>query len=186
MSGSPTVLAAALDIVASEAEVNVAVSPSITITGGIMPPGAVLMTAAPAAPAGWLLCDGAAVPRATYASLFSEIGTTFGAGDDATTFNVPDFRGRVPVGVGQGAGLTQRSRGASGGAEEHALGVAELPVHSHNYSETTTVPNTPARGGSNAPGDGYSHAEASTTPTGLGTGHANMPPWLALHYIIKH
>ena len=50
------------------------------------------------APSGWLICDGAAVSRTTYADLFAVIGTTYGAGDSSTTFNLPDFQGRAPVG----------------------------------------------------------------------------------------
>jgi microcystin-dependent protein len=53
------------------------------------------------APTGWLLCDGSAVSRATYAALFGLIGTTYGAGDGSTTFNVPDLRSSLPVGTGQ-------------------------------------------------------------------------------------
>lgn len=50
------------------------------------------------APTGWLICDGSAVSRTTYADLFAVIGTTYGAGDSSTTFNLPDFQGRVPAG----------------------------------------------------------------------------------------
>ena len=53
------------------------------------------------APSGWLLCDGSAWPRNAYAALFGVIGTTFGAGDGSTTFNVPDLRGKAPIGAGQ-------------------------------------------------------------------------------------
>ena len=59
----------------------------------------------------FLLCDGSAVSRATYSDLFSAIGITWGAGDGSTTFNVPDFRGRVLVGAGTGSGLTPRVLG---------------------------------------------------------------------------
>lgn len=63
-------------------------------------PGDIKMGAYPAADPGWLLCNGAAVSRATYADLFGRISTAYGAGDGTTTFNLPDLRGRVPVGVG--------------------------------------------------------------------------------------
>lgn len=65
---------------------------------GGMPSGATLPYAGPTAPTGWLLCDGSAVSRTTYPTLFAAIGTTWGAGDGSTTFNVPDMRGRVPAG----------------------------------------------------------------------------------------
>jgi microcystin-dependent protein len=64
------------------------------------PSGSILMFAGSTAPANWLLCDGAAVSRATYNKLFQAIGTTWGAGNGTTTFNLPDMRGFAPVGVG--------------------------------------------------------------------------------------
>ena len=69
----------------------------------ILPTGAVTDYAGSTAPAGWLLCDGSAVSRATYAALFSKISTTFGVGDGSTTFNVPDCRGKAAIGAGTGS-----------------------------------------------------------------------------------
>jgi microcystin-dependent protein len=68
------------------------------------PTGALLQYGAVTAPIGWLLCDGSAVSRSTYADLYNAIGTTFGLGDGSTTFNVPDMRGRVPVGYAAAGG----------------------------------------------------------------------------------
>lgn len=67
-----------------------------------LPSGVVMSYGGASAPFGWLLCDGAAVSRTTYADLFAAISTTFGVGDGSTTFNVPDLRGRVPLGAGTG------------------------------------------------------------------------------------
>jgi microcystin-dependent protein len=112
------------------------------------------------APAGWLLCDGSAVSRTTYANLFAVIGTTFGAGDGSTTFNLPDLRGRSPLGAGQGSGLTSRALGQKIGAETHALSINEMPTHNHGGSTT---------GGANlthghSAGDyGHSHTESYVT-----------------------
>jgi hypothetical protein len=64
------------------------------------PSGSILMFAGSTAPYNWLLCDGAAVSRATYNKLFQAIGTTWGAGNGTTTFNLPDMRGAAPAGVG--------------------------------------------------------------------------------------
>jgi microcystin-dependent protein len=83
----------------------------------------------------WLNCDGSAVSRNTYAALYTLIGTTYGAGDGTTTFNLPDLRGRFGLGAGQGASLTNRLLGAVGGEETHALTIAELAVHSHTASQ---------------------------------------------------
>jgi microcystin-dependent protein len=71
-----------------------------TRIAAVLPSGTILATAGPTADTGFLLCDGAAVSRTTYAALFARIGTAFGAGDGSTTFNLPDLRGRVPVGKG--------------------------------------------------------------------------------------
>ena len=70
-----------------------------------------------ATPRGWLPCDGAAVSRTTYAKLYAALADRFGAGDGSTTFNVPDFRGRAPVGAGTGPGLTARAVGTKWGVE---------------------------------------------------------------------
>lgn len=117
-----------------------------------MPTGTMVQYIADTAPTGWMLCDGAAVSRSTYSALYALIGTTYGAGNGSTTFNVPDLRGRVPMGSGTGAGdgssgtgapsgtaLTLRSRGAWGGGETHTLTTAQLASHSHT-SGTLTIP----------------------------------------------
>ncbi len=77
----------------------------------VMPVGCVIPFAGAAAPTGWLLCQGQAISRTTYAQLFSVIGTTYGSGDGKTTFNLPDMRGRVAV------GSDANSPGAEGGKQ---------------------------------------------------------------------
>lgn len=104
-------------------------------------PGDLRLTAA-AAPAGvdpkpWLECNGAAVSRATYSVLFAAIGTAYGGGDGASTFNLPDLRGRSPVGQGQGdpiagVAMTNRVLGEKVGEEKHKLLAAELAFHQHD------------------------------------------------------
>lgn len=69
------------------------------------PPGTVAAFAGSNAPAGWLKCAGQAVSRATYGALFAYIGTTYGAGDGSTTFNVPDMRGEFIRGLDDGRGV---------------------------------------------------------------------------------
>jgi microcystin-dependent protein len=165
-----------------------------------VPPGAVMDYAGAAAPTGWLLCDGSAVSRTTYATLFAAISTTYGSGDGTTTFNLPDARGRVGVGVGQGTGLTNRVLAATGGEETHKLTVAELAVHNHATSETPhshtvayTGPVGIASGGANINSIvGASSTATSSVATGLtiqnsgsGTAHNTMPPFIAWNKIIK-
>ena len=87
----------------------------------------------------WLLCNGKEVSRTVYHNLFDVIGTTFGAGNGSTTFNVPDLRGRVPVGDDI-MGNTDASRmpstgdalGESGGLHEETIGTANMPAHTHH------------------------------------------------------
>lgn len=92
-----------------------------------------------AVPSGWLLCDGSAVSRVTYSALFAAIGTTWGAGDGLTTFNLPDMRRRTSIGSG-GTAISgpANTLGSVGGEEKHTLTVAELAAHNHtiNISES--------------------------------------------------
>lgn len=93
--------------------------------------GEVKMWSAATAPDKWLLCNGVAISRTTYSTLFALIGSTYGEGDGTTTFNLPDFRGRAPIGAGQGSGLTNRTLGTSLGEEAHGNTIAENGPHEH-------------------------------------------------------
>lgn len=90
------------------------------------PAGIVMPFAGSVAPQGYLLCDGSAVSRTDYADLFTAIGTTYGAGDGESTFNLPDLSGRVVLGVSNNHAL-----GTTGGEAAHTLTEQELPAHSH-------------------------------------------------------
>lgn len=89
---------------------------------GIVPPGAVIPYAGSSAPDGWLLCDGSAVSRTTYANLYAAIGTAFGAGNGSTTFTLPDLRGRVAAMRGSG-----QSVGDTAGADSKTIARSNLP-----------------------------------------------------------
>ena len=106
-------------------------------------PGLIEPFAGSTVPAGYLLCDGAAVSRTTYATLFAVIGTTFGAGDGETTFNLPDLGGRVPLGASSAHLL-----GSTGGSETVTLTEQELPAHVHEVPQhghaDTIAATTPA------------------------------------------
>jgi microcystin-dependent protein len=95
-------------------------------------PGDLRLTASNIVPAGWLLCDGAAYSRGQYQALFDAIGTTYGAGDGSSTFNVPDLRGRFPLGAGPSDPI-----GRAAGARRVALRAEEMPVHSHSVYDPT-------------------------------------------------
>lgn len=81
------------------------------------PVGVIQLYSGATAPTGWMLCDGTAISRTTYSALFAVTSTTYGVGNGTTTFNLPDLRGRAPIGAGTGSGLTARTRGTALGAE---------------------------------------------------------------------
>jgi len=111
-----------------------------------LPVGSIQAFAGANAPTGWLLCDGSAVSRGDYSDLFSTIGTSYGSGNGATTFNLPDLRGRVPAGKDNMGGTaanrltssyfggTATNLGASGGSESHQLTEAQLASHTHTQN----------------------------------------------------
>jgi microcystin-dependent protein len=166
----------------------------------LCPAGSVVSFAGSAAPAGWLLCNGSAVSRTTYAALFAVVVTTYGAGDGSTTFNLPDLRSRSVIGAGQGAGLSNRTLGQTLGEETHTLTTSEIPPHTHTitdpgHSHTYTRVNNPSSGfGDNASNQSFSTANTSTSTTGIsinnsgggGQAHNNMQPSLVLNSIIKY
>jgi microcystin-dependent protein len=103
----------------------------------ISPVGIIAPFGGPNVPSGWFACDGFAVSRTTYAALFSAIGTYWGGGDGVTTFNLPDLRGRGPIGyTSTGApGITSRPFATRGGEETHVLSVGELASHAHGIND---------------------------------------------------
>jgi microcystin-dependent protein len=141
------------------------------------------------APQGWHLCDGSLLPINQYTAVFSLLGTFYG-GNGTTTFGLPDLRGRVPIGPGQGTGLSPYTIGQAGGVETVVLTTGQLPTHTHSQpatagDETTNRPNgaVPARGGVYAtPAD--SSALQPTSPAGSNQPHVNIQPYLAINYII--
>ena len=89
--------------------------------------GAILPFAGSTIPDGFLVCDGSAISRSEYSDLFEVIGTTYGAGDGTTTFNLPNMQGRATVGPDNGLAL-----GSTGGEEAHVLLDTEIPEHTHS------------------------------------------------------
>ncbi len=150
--------------------------------------GEIRMYAGSEEPIGWMKCDGRAISRTTYAELFAAIGTTYGVGDESTTFNIPDFRGRFPIGVGTGTAsdATNRVLGQLGGSERITLNVDQLPAHKHRISYRTGVVATGTSGMYYFdPGTaGTWHNSPSIDNTGGGESHGNMPPYITINFII--
>ena len=169
--------------------------------------GTIKMWSGAAAPSGYLLCDGSAVSRATYADLFAVCGTAFGAGNGTTTFNLPDLRGRVPLGAGTGdaADATAHTLGSKSGTETVTLNTTQIPAHAHSITDPghkhtddaggtgfvvqKTGLGTPAIG---AGSDYVVETRTGSATTGVTTGnlggsgaHSNMPPTLAVNWIVK-
>lgn len=186
------------------------------------PIGTVLPFAGSSAPSGWLIADGSAVSRTTYAALFAVCGTTYGAGNGTTTFNLPNLQNRVPVGSGG-----SYSRGGTGGASTVTLTTSQIPSHDHgsvgdhghsmsgtadavgdhthsytNASSTRsdilagggTTTNNGSFGSSTGGAGGHSHSLSGSigsggghthSSVGSGGSHENMPPYVAMPYIIR-
>ena len=158
--------------------------------------GMLMMWTTGTAPTGWLLCNGAAVSRTTYSALFAIVGTTFGIGDGSTTFNLPDYRDRMPIGAG-----TTYSIAGTGGSKD-----AIIVSHTHTATSSVTdsghshvMPAAATSVGSGIGGGGsgyYGDRSTNTATTGISVSttvssagssgtNANLPPYIGIQFIIK-
>ncbi|TYA78564.1 phage tail protein [Seonamhaeicola marinus] len=151
--------------------------------------GEVRLFAGNFAPRGWAFCDGQLLSISSNTALFSILGTMYG-GDGRTTFALPDLRGRVAVGVGQGPGLSRRMQGQKFGSETNTLTSLNLPSHNHSVnvkgnSSSKNVPSSsiiPIQGSSSG---SYSKAGAvKSNNTGANQAVNNVQPSLGIRYII--
>jgi microcystin-dependent protein len=164
-----------------------------------VPTGGMVMWGTASAPTGYLLCNGAAVSRSTYSALFAIIGTAFGSGDGSTTFNLPDFRDRFPVGAG-----TTYSANSTGGSKD-----AIVVSHTHTATSSVSDPGhqhtVEVRGGASGGPFVYPRHDTyideannvtrtattgitvstSVSTTGSSGTNANLPPYLGVYFIIK-
>ncbi|MCR9015318.1 phage tail protein [Aquiflexum gelatinilyticum] len=165
--------------------------------------GQIIMVAFNFAPRGWALCNGSILSISSNTALFALLGTTYG-GDGRTTFALPDLRGRLLIHPGQGPGLPNYSQGERAGTPTTFLSVNNLPPHNHpilasSAAGTQSNPSNafpaianliPERGadpiGVNTYASGANAAMAPSTVgnTGGGQPFNNMPPYLAVNYII--
>jgi len=176
--------------------------------GGLTPAGGLLAFAGSAAPDGWLLCDGSTISRTTFAVLFAVIATTYGVGDSSTTFEIPDMRSRVAVGL-DSSSVNFTSIGGTSGSEKHTLTTSELASHSHgsgslsanavgNHAhsisgfgggggnginmDNDSSPITTVTGMAGAHGHSVS---GSTSSAGSGTAHNIVQPSITINWLIK-
>lgn len=171
------------------------------VTSSLVPAGVIFPYGGSSAPTGYVLCNGSAISRTTYATLFGVVGTSFGSGDGSTTFNVPDMRERVPVGkgtvtgftaVGTSDGVTEASRAVShthtGPSHTHAQNMGTSPTNTGSASQLVYATSGSAAGaGTNWSGSGTNIYQVQTGVVAGGTGAtgATAEPYMVVNYIIK-
>jgi microcystin-dependent protein len=164
-----------------------------------VPTGGLIMWSTASAPNGFLLCDGSAVSRTTYAALFAIVSTTFGVGDGSTTFNVPNYTNRMPYGTTVGA--TGGSANATLVEHTHTFTGTALGNHNHSTTFNQTSKSNNATPymlsnpfiGENLNGSVALDTTSASAGTPAGTNstvgssatNANLPPYLGINFIIK-
>jgi len=155
------------------------------------PTGSICQHAASSPPAGWLVCDGTAISRATYSVLhgiLKDVGGTdsyaYGSGNGSTTFNLPNLKGKVAVGLdnSQTSDPDLADLGNTGGSNTHTLTALEMPVHTHTI---TLGGSDGTANGSNASRTPSGGTNQTTSSAGSGNAHNNLQPYIVLNYIIK-
>jgi microcystin-dependent protein len=156
------------------------------VVGKFLPPGVILPYGGTSAPTGFLLCNGAAVSRTTYSSLYAVVGNAFGSGNGTTTFNVPDLRGRflrgVDGGVGRDPDRASRTAMSSGGnAGDNVGSVQDDQLESHRHSLGDSNNDTSNNAGA------FSMTGAGVTAlfSGYTGGNETRPVNANVQYIIK-
>lgn len=147
--------------------------------------GVIKMWSTNSAPTGYLICDGTAVSRATYSGLFAVIATDFGVGNGTTTFNLPNYKGRVPLGrdsADANFDILGNSPTTYVGEKTHTLTTPEMPAHTHN-TQVGVAGGATATVASKV--DTNSLEFIATTSTGGGGVHNNIQPYSVINFIIK-
>lgn len=144
------------------------------------------------APVGWAFCQGQILPISQNTALFALLGTTYG-GNGTTTFALPDLRGRIPVGRGQGPGLTAITLGEEGGVEDVTLATNQLPAHSHVAPASGVLATSYTPGGQLPANTSRNVYGAASTPNlaadtigqaGGSQPHNNLQPFTVINYVI--
>jgi microcystin-dependent protein len=171
--------------------------------GGIAPTGSLTMWAGAVAspPTGWLACNGANVSRSTYSALFAVVGTSFGIGDNSTTFGLPNLLNKFPIGAGDTYNLAATGGSANATLVSHthtATSTVTDPQHSHTIRGSfgggnggaqtagagTSNTVTYSEQGTNSASTGITVATTNSTE-GASATNANLPPYVAVGFIIK-
>lgn len=147
-----------------------------------VPVGTYIESACPTAPEGYLLADGSAMSRTVYADLFAAIGTTYGAGDGSTTFNLPNRRDRMAL----AKGTTYSTLGGTGGETAHILSISEMPSHTHQITANVPIFNAGGRTYSGSSDHYGTEQYPYVSYTGGGAAHNNMPPYIVVNIYIKY
>lgn len=157
--------------------------------------GEIRMFAGNYAPENWALCDGSTLPISQNEALYSLLGTTYG-GDGQANFKLPDLRGRLPIGMGQGTGLTYRPLGQQTGVEQVVPSVAQTPAHTHAFAAGAAATGNSPQGQVPAAVTGFNlYASAVTAGASLASGtvgqaaggaqaHYNVMPSMPISFII--
>ncbi len=162
--------------------------------------GGIFLFAGNFAPRGYMLCQGQVLPISQYTALFSILGVTYG-GNGSTNFQLPDLRGRAPIGQGAGTGLNPVNLGDSGGSQNVSILTSNMPSHNHviNASTDPAAQNSPKNNFIGAPQDanasptggfnttataGATLAPASVSMNGGGLPLGIQNPYLGVNYII--
>jgi microcystin-dependent protein len=162
------------------------------------PVGCIMQYVGNNAPIGWLFCDGAAYSRVDYSDLYAIISTTYGG--SGSTFNVPNFSGRVPVGAGainDGTGVYTHGMGDSSGETYHQLTESEMPSHNHTSNSNGTLGLATSNGFNTNNGTDLDNSAGelnivdpavalTINNTGGGQKHNNMQPYVVVRYIIRY
>jgi microcystin-dependent protein len=160
-------------------------SPSSWVSVSSSPAGATIDFAGPVAniPGGYLLCDGSAVSRTTYAGLYAAIGTGWGVGDGSTTFNLPNLMGKTTVGY-NASDTDFNAVGKTGGEKTHQLTITEMPAHTHLYDKGQQGDTTSGVPENDPNGRGY--VSTASSSTGGDGAHNNMQPYGVVLKLIKY
>jgi microcystin-dependent protein len=152
----------------------------VSTPSNVNPVGTINIFSGSSAPGGWLICDGSEISRTTYADLFSVIGTAYGVGNGSSTFNIPNLKGKIPVGYNSSE-TEFNTIGKTGGAKTHILTATELPSNFVRDRITQEAGNFSGIYDS-LPAGNWKHGNN----TGGGQAHNNIQPYITMNYIIKY